>query len=207
MVDRDPVLKCAARVHTRYGLSVPADIQSLARRLTHVVEDDLPENADAITLDIKGSRTTTILDRNRPPLRKRFTLAHELGHILIPWHAGIFVSHTDLSSSEGGQPAVSGKSLYLDMETEANCLAAELLVPRAWLEQMAKNNSVQDCLGLWRKTLVSPVVIAIRLAEILPPGFVFAQTDQHHRVLCSGRSRGTAAEAPVRSSSLDLASS
>lgn len=51
--------------------------------------------------------------KNAPFVRKRFTIAHELGHFLM--HEGTFIDQTDISLNK--------------TETEANCFASGLLMP------------------------------------------------------------------------------
>ncbi|MCL8384668.1 XRE family transcriptional regulator [Xanthobacter aminoxidans] len=73
-----------------------------------VVEGDFGEtDVDGLTLRPPGMRPIVLLNRNRPADRKRFSLAHEYGHVVLhpfPYDA---------------------------MEKEANEFAAELLMPRA----------------------------------------------------------------------------
>lgn len=62
--------------------------------------------------------------------RKRFTLAHELGHVCIPWHNGDIKCDTD-----NNYRTINGKK-YLDtQELEANIFASEILMPSWWMKQ------------------------------------------------------------------------
>lgn len=72
-----------------------------------VVEGDFEgADIDGVTLRPPGMRPVVVPNRNRPADRKRFSLAHEYGHVVL--HA----------------------FPYDAMEKEANEFAAELLMPR-----------------------------------------------------------------------------
>lgn len=61
--------------------------------------------------------------------RRRFTLAHELGHVCIPWHNGDIKCDTD-----NNYKIIGGKK-YLDtQELEANVFASEILMPSNWIK-------------------------------------------------------------------------
>lgn len=63
------------------------------------------------------------------PARKRFTLAHELGHIIIPWHNGDTKCFSDNPYS-----LISLNAVLDTQELEANVFASELLMPHEWLK-------------------------------------------------------------------------
>lgn len=120
--------------------------------------------------------------------RKRFSLAHELGHILIPWHWGTTVSH---DSDDGSTDADSRQ--YSALEREANRFAAELLMPTAWLRSQA--DQIADIAPafehLHRTAGVSAESCCISLPKALAPGFAFAILDDADVVLRSRRSDNT----------------
>ena len=146
---------------------------------------------DGILLNLKtpGKEPHVIVNSTSPPLRQRFTMAHEIGHILIPWHAGkVFVDYADNIYSS-----------YLDdwaIENEANAFAAQLLMPQAWVEEAI---SYSDDLSVVHKKMivgcqVSASASAIRLSQFLPDGIVYA-SESNGRVEFSGRTEGTIANA------------
>jgi len=62
--------------------------------------------------------------------RRRFTIGHELGHFLLPWHAprhgqGFLCSKRDMAIFR----AETGGDRYLEMEAQANRFSAGLLMP------------------------------------------------------------------------------
>ena len=80
----------AQRVVERFGLSPPVDVAVAAERYADAEYCSIPFRVDGICLDLKrgGKRPGIIINVDQPRRRRRFTLAHELGHVLIPWHRG-----------------------------------------------------------------------------------------------------------------------
>ena len=99
-------------------------------------EDFLPAGYDAVTLAKSGkrSRPCVILEKNQPATRRVFTLGHELGHIVIPWHFG-----TDFCRLDSSARLVD--HLTAKVEMQANQFAAELLMPRKWVESLIKSEA------------------------------------------------------------------
>ena len=84
------VRKIAQRVMTKYKLHPPVDMMGLIQEKgITCVEENLGTNADGYS-DLKDSDLKIVLNsaiQYEP--RKRFTLAHELGHIFISWHSDV----------------------------------------------------------------------------------------------------------------------
>lgn len=96
------VVKLARRVIEKYELSPPIDVEALVERYAKLTYADIPfDGADGISLNIKvpGEYPHVIVNENNPLVRQRFTLAHELGHVLIPWHTGNIVDFLDVSAA------------------------------------------------------------------------------------------------------------
>lgn len=122
------IRKIARRVYQVEKLSVPIDIKELIKKYADVEEAEIPFGGDAICIN-KENRPLIIYDINSIESRLRFTLAHELGHIKIPWHTGMISCHTvdeqNINQNE-----------YQSMENEANVFASELLMPTFWICEM-----------------------------------------------------------------------
>jgi hypothetical protein len=190
----------AQRVVARFSLSPPVNVADVAVRYADVEYRNIPFRVDGICLDLKrtGKRPTVIINVNQPRRRQRFTLAHELGHVLIPWHRGslyddfsMFDAHTQFERRE--------------MEGEANRFASELLMPSTWATTVLQSaddfgasvSSVQD------EADVSMIASVIRLIGLAPPNHLFAYCDADGVVLNAGRSPGTIANSPVWNQELD----
>jgi len=190
----------AQRVVARFSLSPPIDVAMVAERYATVEYCDIPLRVDGICLDLKrtGKRPTIIINVNQPRRRKRFTLAHELGHVLIPWHRGSL--YDDFSMLDADT-----QFDRREMEGEANRFASELLIPSTWASTVLRSaddfgaavSLVQD------KAEVSTIASVIRLIGLAPPNHLFAYCDADGVVLNAGRSFGTAANSPTRNQELD----
>lgn len=128
-----PEERMAARLVERLGLRPPIDVEKLCAEFADVTVKSFPIEIDGLCLDLKvrGKRPKIWISRSIAHVRKRFTLAHELGHIIIPWHSGTIVD--DIESPRSG-----AQSRYRTMEAEANRFAAELLMPSSWVIGMAE---------------------------------------------------------------------
>lgn len=113
----------AIRVLNRHKLRPPFDLQSLVEYYGDIELCSFPIDADGVTVNVGADRPSVLINKSMAKVRRRFTLAHELGHIIIPWHTGTFVSHLEADDEYE----------YGIMEGEANRFAAELLMPTAWL--------------------------------------------------------------------------
>lgn len=182
-----PEIRLAKRVVEKYGLQPPIDVQSLVKRYAQLKTENIPfDGVDGICLNLKvpGKTPLVIINKKNQSLRRRFTLAHELGHILIPWHMGTILDRLD--------PADNVSDDYWTFEKEANNFAAELLMPSDWLESQIAANS--DLSKLHRQLVeqceVSLQASSIRLAQHLPQNIVYA-VERGGLVEFSGRTQGT----------------
>ena len=123
------VRKIAQRVMTKYKLHPPVDMMGLIQEKgITCVEENLGTNADGYS-DLKDSDLKIVLNsaiQYEP--RKRFTLAHELGHIFISWHSDVTLCVTDNEYSEHNKLDIQ--------EHEANVFASEILMPTEWVKEM-----------------------------------------------------------------------
>lgn len=132
-----PEEKMAARVLAKRKLEPPYDLKALALSYGDLSFKRFPFKADGITVGIGiQTRPHIIINTDCPETRQKFTLAHEIGHVVIPWHTGTVISHLEPANADHD---------YWVMEQEANRFAAELLMPTAWLKiQFANASTVQD---------------------------------------------------------------
>lgn len=185
-------VKLARRVVDKYGLKPPIDVEKLVSERAKLVFAEIPvRGVDGICLNLKalGKEQTVIVNSENPSSRQRFTLAHELGHILIPWHTGSVVDSLD-------HEEVGGIEGYWSMEQEANAFAAELLMPLEWVREVL--DKTEDLARVHRRVAkecdVSLHAAAIRLVNILPKNVVYAVA-RDGVVEFAGRSEGTLANA------------
>lgn len=186
--------QCVARLLTeRLRLKPPIDVDGLVRRYAQVDLDELPQGADAVVITRPGTRPSIVLDSRKARVRQRFTLAHELGHILIPWHLGTVACHTDWSVQVK-------ESTHAACEAEANRFASELLMPRSWLVRLVRDSDgIQSAFSaVMKDARVSAQAVSVGLVQVLGPGYIFAVLDNEEKVSVSGSSPGTLAPRPQR---------
>lgn len=102
----------------------PVDVYELARHrgIVDVVEDDISK---AAVMMGGPAGPVVILRRRDPPSRKRFSLAHEIGHrILHPAYASVH----ELAP-------IAARHDYDRLERTVNHFAACLLMPRGWIQE------------------------------------------------------------------------
>jgi hypothetical protein len=182
--------RVAAEVVRRFDLSPPIDVHDVLERFADLEEDDIPGACDGLVVGLHGGRRRplVLVDRTQADVRQRFTIAHELGHILLPWHiGGAFLCET------GAARGFDVHGDVVDPEPEANRFAAELLVPAEWLLPLVVSlgtASVSPLMEEIRAADVSAYVACLRLLDVLPTGHAFCVTAGGF-IRMTGQTRGT----------------
>lgn len=192
----DSARNLARLITSRHTLTPPVDIIAVLSLYAEIEEVEIPFSFDGIALNIKaGGRAKVILNSKIPASRRRFTAAHELGHVVIPWHRGIFFDDESIDNSERW----ANVDAYIEMERQANAFASEILMPRHWIKELLSGDYELAQLH-YRATSgadVSAMAAAINICQSLPPGCIYAAVDSDGIVVNSGRSDGTHAATPT----------
>jgi Zn-dependent peptidase ImmA (M78 family) len=194
-----PEEKIACRFSKQRKLQPPVDTESLVREFAILEEDSLPEGYDAVYLDksAKHPKPRVIITNNISKTRRVFTLGHELGHILIPWHIGTHFCRV-------GAEAQLVDHLVREVESQANRFAAELLMPTAWVEDHLRSaKTIKELVRAIKEASVSYLAASFRLQRILPEGYVFVETDPNGKVLRAQKTGGTKVNLPSENDILD----
>jgi Zn-dependent peptidase ImmA (M78 family) len=127
--------KLAQKVLRKYNLVPPYDIMTLVEKKATIAFHIFPFKADGITVNIKSDKPRIYINNafGIPKTRQRFTIAHELGHIFLPWHKGTIASDIN-------EYCISTHMTYREMESEANRFASELLMPSDWIINILEQN-------------------------------------------------------------------
>ena len=181
----------ARYLRRKYLLSFPLDVLSFAKNHAEFYEDDIPGKIEGLLIRKDSTtRAKIVISRTLAPNRKTFTIAHELGHLFLPWHCGSFVC-MDTESSV----ALSSENdiYYWALERSANAFASELLLPTD--EVLAKFSQLnEDICALYAFTdeaKISKAAASIAFLKALPSGLLFYQTDWMGIVEKSGRTAGS----------------
>lgn len=162
----EPVAKIARRIIKQHSLIIPFNLYTLVLQYADIEEIPIPiDGVDGVCLNLKSStkKPRIILNSYVYGVRKKFTLAHELGHIVIPWHYGTILDKVD-------EPIKNYNSPYWKIEREANLFASELLMPFDWIHTLYKVNRSYDFLldTIMNQCNVSEIAAKIRLGKAIP---------------------------------------
>ncbi len=126
----------ARKLLEKHGIKQPpVDLQRLVERegLEYDEVDYFPDDVDAMIIPIDG-RIVAAVNLNQAPNRRRFSLAHELGHHFLHRDRSVLEDRVTIDS---GHELTCGKSKDV-YETEADMFASELLIPLAFLKRAYK---------------------------------------------------------------------
>ena len=133
-------------------VNLPAIIEHLSRTRNITIEllpYSLPDKVSGAHAR-RGQKHIITYNRNHHPRRQRFTIAHELGHLLLE-HVNVQNNEEDLASSN-------------PEETAANVFAAELLAPLAFLKKDFEEG-VRDVKALASRYQVSEEMMWWRIMD------------------------------------------
>ncbi|MEV5957997.1 ImmA/IrrE family metallo-endopeptidase [Streptomyces sp. NPDC051987] len=139
------------------GLDTADLLQALERTFgVDVAKIGLPDGIDGAAWQADGFRLIMIA-RTKVPTRQRFTLAHELGHVLARDAQDLL---TESQLSPGHQKDLT--------EVRANAFAANLLMPRDEINSVVREKDVTDeqLTSLVVRFQVSPSALAARLTQL-----------------------------------------
>lgn len=158
------------------NIEVPIPIEELARLAGFSSIKPLESEGFEGTLIANAEKSAgAIFYSSRSPLpRQRFTIGHELGHFLLPWHRQTTFECTAVDI---------GSRANKEWEIQANKFAAKLLIPRKLLKPRLlalKDPELDHVLTLAAEFGTSITMTAHRLAEQsdYACAFVFSKDNQ-----------------------------
>lgn len=177
----NPEEKLAIRLIEKHSLKPPVDIFYLASLYAEVAETPFPSHisGDGISIGLGSTSTPQILINSSVQVetRKRFTLAHELGHVIIPWHTGTILSDdSDMLLAEYE---------YKEMEAEANRFAAELLMPTEWvINECNQLKTVESFFNsIINNSCTSRDAALIKIFNVIDKPITCIETDSYGKIL------------------------
>jgi len=148
----------------RLGISDVPEIRDVAAKLGIGIEEREIESFDGALVRIKDSAVGVIALRRsiREGGRKNFTVAHEIGHLILP-------GHDDSAVCRAEQVESWARGLFAK-ELEANEFAAELLMPTAVVtkEIGTREPSFASCEALAARFRTSLTTASYRFTELSP---------------------------------------
>ncbi len=144
-------------------LAMPVNPASVADRLGIAVNAAVFERPGIHGMAFKkDSKTQIYVNANDPPYRRRFTIAHELGHALLQLGEAKEGKFVDTDAEYLFR--TTDQNGYSPEEIEANQFAAALLMDEGLVREAAKETL--DVEELARKFSVSPEAMGIRLKNL-----------------------------------------
>jgi hypothetical protein len=153
----------------------PVNVRGIAAKRAHILERALDDSLSGmlvpLTPAIAGKAWAIVVNKKHPEVRKRFTIAHELGHLLL--HS-FTAPHADTQFRIRLRNSSSSTSQDIE-EIQANRFAAELLMPEhlvkahlehAHIEYAPEDRADESLDRLARKFGVSSQALSIRLAHL-----------------------------------------
>lgn len=180
-VRKKQIRSVVARLMEEHSLaSAPVDVEVLAGKLgarVMKVETDDDELSGFLYRDPQSGQAVIGINKSHSPTRQRFTLAHEIGHLVLH-------SFDDLHYDRKGYGSEFGRVRKRDAssstgenrdEVEANFFAAELLMPEGLLSHELESRGMHDFLEsdfdsavklLAKQFKVSPQSLTVRLVQL-----------------------------------------
>lgn len=161
--------------------SIPVDPAAVAKSLNVEVHYEELEDEVSGVLLVQNNARHILVNKSHHPNRQRFSIAHELGHLLLHDQDGgrLFIDTQLRLYQRAGAPNSSaysepGSATTPQEEREANQFAAALLMPRILIERAALDRDLYDEVdvsALAASFAVSEQAMAIRLQrlDILDP--------------------------------------
>ncbi len=129
-------------IHTHIPLKQDGstDLPAIAKAvgIREIKPTDTPAYEGLLITDTSKSKGVILYNINSNAQRKRFTVAHELGHFLLPFHD----RNAQCASSDF--KAIKSNAPNQKKEEEANRFAIELLAPQQQIKSLLKPNREPD---------------------------------------------------------------
>lgn len=128
--------KAAQKVLRSVGYDIPVDVERIIQSYGIPIRSQPMEDSMSSMLVIRKGSAVIGVNQAHPPTRRRFSLAHELGHYLLHGKSPrVFLDASTIFFRDG--LASEGSDAE---EIEANTFAAELLMPENVLRQIIRQS-------------------------------------------------------------------
>lgn len=154
----------------------PVDVERVARHLDlHVREGEFDGEISGFLYQ-DGTRTVIGINRAHGAARRRFTLAHEIGHYVLHNRETTFVDRGGPSILKRDVRSSAGTDVR---EVEANAFAAELLMPAPFLarslaeadERADAEDLIRDLAQQYNVSVQAMTIRLIRLGYLDAPAY------------------------------------
>ncbi|WP_313030569.1 ImmA/IrrE family metallo-endopeptidase [Brucella sp.] len=170
----ESIIACILRHHPHWTSPIPIEDLAHSINIIDILEMETEEFEGGLTTDPDKQKGVILYKAGTKGGRRRFTIAHEIGHFLIPWHKG------DRRCTKKDMGERRTETLIQQQEAEANRFAAGLLMPKPWfVSDMRKlgNADVEHIRTLARKYETSVEATVARYVELTDDccAFIFSK--------------------------------
>ncbi|MBN4082567.1 ImmA/IrrE family metallo-endopeptidase [Mariprofundus ferrooxydans] len=131
---------------SKIRLPIPVEDIALSLDIKEIAKLSTQGYVGGLLIDKDLSSGIILVSDNLSEQRRRFTIGHELGHFLIPWHAMDANLTFSCSAEQMRIGDVASKDKYRRKEAEANKFSAELIMPSSLFRQEMRKKP-EPCLG------------------------------------------------------------
>jgi Zn-dependent peptidase ImmA (M78 family) len=152
----------AREILASFQLRPPIDIYFLCKLFNiEIFFDDL-KNVEAFFILKNGKKKIVANNSIMYEKRLKFTISHEIGHYILPWHKNIIY---DCKTKD-----IINFNSYKVEEREANHFASELLIPEKFLHQSLRGKQIslsvlKDLASEYEVSLTSLAIKAVKLSD------------------------------------------
>lgn len=136
VINRLQISQLAERVRVACELSIPVDVEEAVKRLGGMIEQVTDQGFEA-RIERFEDRFKITLSQDISERRKRFSIAHELGHLFL--HMGYLIDKEKWERTGTYIDSVYYRYGYSQEEYEANEFAAAFLMPQAEFIRVAQS--------------------------------------------------------------------
>jgi IrrE N-terminal-like domain len=147
------------------GIGIPIPLEQIAKAIGIVdIVGRTTGSFEGVLVTTAAKGTGSIAYNNASRIeRRRFTIAHEIGHFLIPWHG------TSAQCASADMGVLKSQDVRRNKEAEANRFAAALLTPTTLFARHIRrfgSPETEHILALATKYQVSKEMAARRYTEL-----------------------------------------
>lgn len=154
MLTSEQIRNIARGIVKNFNLNEPpVDLYYIAEKLNCIIRyvKDFPLTVDGMVLPLASGEYLVLINQYIKSVRKRFTLAHELGHVYLKHYLKY-----GLYKSKDQQKGI--------IERQADVFATELLMPKHWVRKYYQE--IKNIEELAQLFWVSKESMTIRLKEL-----------------------------------------
>jgi Zn-dependent peptidase ImmA (M78 family) len=168
-VGANPV-RLATAIHNqmeRPSGAVPVEEVARALNIVDIRVEVLANIEAALVTGRDRDEGAIVLNARSNLTRRRFSLAHELGHFLNPWHSPTATNGFECSRTDMRLANQADQDRHARQEAEANAFAIELLAPRHLAGRFAEHPpDLKHVLTLARELQIGREAAARRYVEL-----------------------------------------